>query len=224
MERAMDKFDDYELNGRRIKVSLNIQQLLTKLFKYLPSSSSRTSPAMADPEAAPGPGAGEDHLEKDPAAVGAVAGTLALALAPAPSVAANLVPAPSPEEVDRSHPEVAVALGLPRRRRMTETAQSLSLVLRKDPSLDRNPGPDLGLSLGLGPGPSLGPALHHETRDPSRGSLRERRGLAPEVLVETMARGQRLTRTRLWPTVTVQGLNQALPQLKPPPRKMMKTN
>ena len=105
---------------------------------------------------------------------------------------------------------------------MRETAQSPSLVPRKDPSLDRNPGPDQDPGLSLGP--SLDPALHHETRDPSRGSLRERRGLAPEVLVETMARGQRLTRTRLWPTVTVQGLNQALPQLRPPPRKMMKTN
>ena len=117
MERAMDKFDDYELNGRRIKVGVTTGLLVTKLFMYPPSSLLRTSLAMADPEAAPGPVAGEDHLEKDPAAVGAAAGTLALArgLAPALSVAANLVPAPSPEEVDRSHPEVAVALGLPRR-------------------------------------------------------------------------------------------------------------
>ena len=115
MERAMDKFDDYELNGRRIKVGVTTGLLVTKLFMYPPSSLLRTSLAMADPEAAPGPVAGEDHLEKDPAAVGAVAGTLALAPAPAPSVAANLAPAPSPEEVDRSHPEVAVALGLPRR-------------------------------------------------------------------------------------------------------------
>ena len=66
---------------------------------------------MADPGAAPGLGAGGDHLERGPAAGGAAAGTLALD----PSVAANLVPAPSLEEVDRSHPEVAVALGLTRR-------------------------------------------------------------------------------------------------------------
>ena len=105
----MDKFDDYELNGRRIKVGkLNI------FFKQKSSSPlsslSRTSRAMADPEAAPGPGAGGDPLEKDPAAEAAVAGTLAHD----PSVAVNLAPAPAPSlaEVDRSHPEVAVALGL----------------------------------------------------------------------------------------------------------------
>ena len=203
MERAMDKFDDYELNGRRIKVSLNLQQLLTKLFKYLPSSSSRTSPAMADPEAAPGPGAGEDHLEKDPAAVGAVAGTLALALAPAPSVAANLVPAPSPEEVDRSHPEVAVALGLPRRRMLTiETAQNLSLAPRKDQNPDRAP--------------------RRETRDPSPGILRPRRDPGLEVQ-RTRARDRRWDRSPQWPTVTGSPPGLTLPSLRRFQRKMKKT-
>ena len=66
---------------------------------------------MEDPEAAPGPEAGEDHLGRGPAVVAAVAVTRALD----PSVAVNLVPAPSLEEVDQSHPEVAAALALPRR-------------------------------------------------------------------------------------------------------------
>ena len=100
---------------------------------------------------------------------------------------------------------------------MKETAQNPSLVPRKDPSLD--PDPDLSLD------PSLDPALHHETRDQSLGSLRETRDPAPEVLVETTGRDRRLIRSRLWPTVTVRGLNLTLPQLKPLQRKMMmKTN
>ena len=74
-------------------------------------SLSRTSLAVGDPAVAPGRGAGEDPLEKGPAAVAVVAVTPALD----PSVAVNLVPAPSLEEVDRSPPEVAAALGLPRR-------------------------------------------------------------------------------------------------------------
>ena len=75
------------------------------------SSLLRTSRATADPEAAPGPGAGEDPQGKDPAAEAAVAGTPAHA----PRAAANLVLAPGLGEVDPSHPGVAVALDRPRK-------------------------------------------------------------------------------------------------------------
>ena len=104
---------------------------------------------------------------------------------------------------------------------MKETAQNPSLVPRKDPSLDPSldPNPDPGLD------PSLDPALHHETRDQSRGSLRETRDPAPEVLVETTERDRRLNRSRPWPTVTARGQSLTLQLLKPPQRKMMmKTN
>merc|ERR1712187_122085 len=98
-----------------------------------------------------------------------------------------------------------------------ETAQNPSLVPRIDPSLAPDPDPSLD--------PSPDPGLHHETRDQSLGSLRETRDPAPEVSVETTGRGKRLDRSRLWPTVTVRGLNLTPPRLKPPQRKMMmKTN
>ena len=213
MERAMDKFDDYELNGRRIRVS-KCHEYKQKSSAPL-SSLSRTSRAVVDPEAAPAPGAGGDPPGRDPVAGAAGAGTLDLGL----SVAVNLAPAPSLGEVDRNHPGVAVALDPPRRK-TTETAQNPSLAPRIDPSRDLSLDPNLDPN----PDPSRDPALPPGTRDQSRGSLMETRDPAPEVLVVTTARDRRSAPSHQWPTVTVRGLNRTLPLQKPPQRKMMKTN